>query len=175
MPLSTAKYHLSHFAKYGSPERSEQELRQLEKAFVLDCVCVSTLSDDSGRANPKMATAIPPYNGQKDKLAGNYFKCPTVKKVLRKTEQDINQGESLCGKQTDRFYYSGSMGTYIRLRNQNGAGNADDNVRGHGMFMESPKPIIGNHGLYGFRRNTPWLRQKPSVFIGKVDNRSLVP
>ena len=91
MPLSTPKPHLSRCVKYGlperMPERSDDELRKLEKGFVLDCVFVSTLSDDSGRANPKMATAIPPYNGQKDKLTENYFKCPTVKKVLRKTGQ----------------------------------------------------------------------------------------
>ena len=35
----------------------------------------------------------------------------------------MNQGDSLCGKQMDRFYITGSMGTNIRLRNQNGAGN----------------------------------------------------
>lgn len=47
-------------------------------------------------------------------------------------------------------------------------GNSKEVIRGHSMFMENPKPIIGYHGLYGFRRNTPWLRQKPSVFIGKL-------
>lgn len=87
MPLTTPKYHLSRCAKYGPPERSEEELRKLEKSFVLDCVFVSTLSDDSGRANPKMATAIPPYNAQKDKFAQNYFKCPAARKVLKKTGQ----------------------------------------------------------------------------------------
>lgn len=46
-------------------------------------------------------------------------------------------------------------------------GNSKEMIRGHGLFMENPKPIIGCYGLYGFRRNTPWLRQKPSVFIGK--------
>ena len=175
MPLSTPKHQLARCVKYGPPERSDAELRKLEKSFILDCVFVGTLSDDSGRANPKMATAIPPYNAQKDKFARGYFECPTVQKVLKKTGQDVNQGDSLCGRQMDRFYVTGSMGTNIHLRNQNGAGNCQEVIRGHSMFMENPKPIIGYHGLYGFRRNTPWLRQKPSVFIGKLDNRSLVP
>lgn len=87
MPLSTPKYQLARCVKNGPPERSEEELRKLEKSFVLDCVFVSTLSDDSGRANPKMATAIPPYNGQKDKFARRYFESTTVHKVLRKTGQ----------------------------------------------------------------------------------------
>ena len=87
MPLSAPKYQLARCVKYGPPERSDEELRKLEKSFVLDCVFVGTLSDDSGRANPKMATAIPPYNAQKDKFAKGYFECPTVQKVLKKTRQ----------------------------------------------------------------------------------------
>ena len=94
MPLSTPKYQLARCVKYGPPERTDAELRKLEKSFVLDCVFVGTLSDDSGRANPKMATAIPPYNGQKDKFAKNYFESPTVRKVLIKTGQ-VNYGQEL--------------------------------------------------------------------------------
>ena len=94
MPLSTPKYQLARCVKYGPPERTDAELRKLEKSFVLDCVFVGTLSDDSGRANPKMATAIPPYNGQKDKFAKNYFGSPTVRKVLIKTGQ-VNYGQEL--------------------------------------------------------------------------------
>lgn len=87
MPLATPKYQLARCVKYGPPERSDEELRKLEKSFILDCVFVGTLSDDSGRANPKMATAIPPYNGQKDKFTERYFMCPSVQKVLKKTGQ----------------------------------------------------------------------------------------
>ena len=87
MSHSATKFQLARCVKYGPPQRSDAELRKLEKSFILDCVFVGTLSDDSGRANPKMATAIPPYNGQKDKYARNYFECPSVHKVLRKTGQ----------------------------------------------------------------------------------------
>ena len=80
-------YKLARFAKYGPPPLTSEEKTKQEKGFVLDAIAVSTLSDDSGRANPKMATAIPPYNGQKDKHAKGYFEKPVVQKLLNKTEQ----------------------------------------------------------------------------------------
>lgn len=80
-------YKLARFAKYGPPCLTQEEKTKCEKGFVLDSIAVSTLSDDSGRANPKMATAIPPYNAQKDKHSKGYFEKPVVKKLLRKTEQ----------------------------------------------------------------------------------------
>lgn len=85
--MSQQQYKLARFAKYGPPPLSQEEKLKAEKGFVLDAVAVSTLSDDSGRANPKMATAIPPYNGQKDKHSKGYFEKPVVKKLLKKTEQ----------------------------------------------------------------------------------------
>ncbi|EDO28497.1 predicted protein, partial [Nematostella vectensis] len=63
------------------------ELKLLEKGFVLDNIAVSTLADDSGRANPKMNTAIPPYNAQKDKHATDYFTKRTVQRLLTRTQQ----------------------------------------------------------------------------------------
>ena len=80
-------YKLARFAKYGPPPLTSEEKTKQEKGFILDAIAVSTLSDDSGRANPKMATAIPPYNGQKDKHAKGYFERPVVQKLLNKTEQ----------------------------------------------------------------------------------------
>ena len=46
-------------------------------------------------------------------------------------------------------------------------GNATTNVGGHGLFMENIPAMNGWHGPFGFRRNTPWLRENPSVFIGR--------
>ena len=43
-------------------------------------------------------------------------------------------------------------------------GHSRELVDGHTQFMEGVKPITGYHGAYGFRRNTPWLRQWPSPF-----------
>lgn len=85
--MSQQQYKLARFAKYGPLPLSQEDKLKAEKGFVLDAVAVSTLSDDSGRANPKMATAIPPYNGQKDKHSKGYFEKPVVKKLLKKTEQ----------------------------------------------------------------------------------------
>ena len=81
------EYKLARFAKYGPPPLTPEEKAINENGFVMDAIAVSTLSDDSGRANPKMATAIPPYNAQKDKHAKAYFEKPVVKKLLKKTEQ----------------------------------------------------------------------------------------
>lgn len=85
--MAQPKYKLARCVKTGPPEKTSEELKSLEKGFILDCVSVSTLSDDSGRANPKMATAIPPYNGQKDVHARDYFEKKVVQKLLNKTEQ----------------------------------------------------------------------------------------
>ncbi|KAM7448530.1 hypothetical protein ABFA07_003446 [Porites harrisoni] len=167
-------YKLARFAKYGPPCLTQEEKTKCEKGFVLDSIAVSTLSDDSGRANPKMATAIPPYNAQKDKHSKGYFEKPVVKKLLRKTEQEP-PGDSIAGKQMDKFYDKGMMGTYIKLRNSAGAGHSTSQVGGHGLFMENIPPLNGFNGSFGFRRNTPWLRNQPSVFTGKIDSRSLVP
>lgn len=81
------EYKLGRFAKYGPPSLTPEQKARQEKGFVLDSIAVSTLSDDSGRANPKMATAIPPYNAQTDKHAKGYFEKPVVQKLLKKTEQ----------------------------------------------------------------------------------------
>ena len=73
--------------KYGPPEKSPEQLRELEKGFILDCMAVSTFSDDSGHASPKLSTAIPPYNAQKDKNAKRYFEVKDVKRTLKRTGQ----------------------------------------------------------------------------------------
>ena len=85
--MAQPKYKLARCVKTGPPERTPEELKKLEKGFVLDCVSVSTLSDDSGRANPKMATAIPPYNGQKNIHSREYFEKKVVQRLLKKTDQ----------------------------------------------------------------------------------------
>ena len=85
--MAQPKYKLARCVKTGPAEKSPEELKKLEKGFILDCVSVSTLSDDSGRAHPKMATAIPPYNGQKDVHAREYFGKKVVQKLLNKTDQ----------------------------------------------------------------------------------------
>ena len=43
-------------------------------------------------------------------------------------------------------------------------GHSREEVEGHGSFSAGVKPLLGFHGPYGFRRNTPWLRNSPSPF-----------
>ncbi|XP_066935656.1 sperm microtubule associated protein 1-like [Clytia hemisphaerica] len=150
----------------GPPELSPADKIKREKGFVLDCVAVGTLSVDSESYNPKHATGIPPYNAKKDATVKSYFKSPVVKSALKRTGQD-GGGESMMGKQTDRFHTNGSMGKYLKERNRSGAGYSTLEVAGHELFMSNPKPIIGYNGSTGLRRNTPSLRTRPSVFESK--------
>lgn len=93
--MADVKYKLARCIKTGPPQRSPEELRRLEKGFVLDNIAVSTLSDDSGRANPKMSTAIPPYNGQLDRHTKLYFEKKLVQRLLTRTQQvsiDVSLG-----------------------------------------------------------------------------------
>ena len=45
-------------------------------------------------------------------------------------------------------------------------GHSTDVVGGHDLFMTNSTPINGYNGPFGFRRNTPWLRENPSSFKG---------
>ena len=85
--MADVKYKFARCVKTGPPQRSPEEKKRLEKGFVLDNIAVSTLSDDSGRANPKMNTAIPPYNAQVDPHTKNYFEKKLVQRLLSRTQQ----------------------------------------------------------------------------------------
>lgn len=52
------------------------------------------------------------------------------------------------------------------------SGHSTSQVGGHGLFMENIPPLNGFNGSFGFRRNTPWLRNQPSVFIGLFNHAS---
>lgn len=85
--MAAVQYRLSRCVKNGPSQKTPEELRRLEKGFVLDNIAVSTLSDDSGRAKPKMSTAIPPYNAQIDPHTKNYFEKKLVQRLLSRTQQ----------------------------------------------------------------------------------------
>jgi len=152
--------------KYIKPDLAPDEKLKLEKAFTLDCVAIGTLATDNVSYNPKLASGIPPYNSQKDRTLKKYFKSPVVKKTLKKTGQD-DGGDSISGKHVDKYTQQGGMGKYIQTRNRSGAGYSTMEVAGHDFFMTKPKSCIGFNGAAGYRRTTPDLRTKPSVFEGK--------
>ncbi|KAH3699259.1 uncharacterized protein C17orf98-like [Dreissena polymorpha] len=145
------------------PTPPPEEFMREERGFILDCQAVSSISCDFSKANPKLGPVIPPYNAQKDPHVGNYFKFSGVNKTLKKTGQTF-PGTSIDGHVMDYFEEKGPGFQYVNLRNDAGAGYSSELCDGHAQFMQGIKPVIGYNGQYGFRRNTPWLRQSPSPF-----------
>jgi len=140
-----------------------EDLMTKEKGFVLDSNAVGSISNDYSKTNPKLGPVIPPYNSQKDGHVDNYFEFIGVEETLGKTGQEEG-GTSIEGPVSDFFHDKGSGYQYLSLRNQFGAGHSREETDGHGQFMETITPITGYNGQFGYRRNTPWLRHKPSPF-----------
>ncbi|XP_071788606.1 sperm microtubule associated protein 1-like [Asterias amurensis] len=157
----------------GPPQPTPEEIAQKEKSFLLDCIAVDTISKDFSHCQPKLGPAIPAYNSQKDKHVKLYFSREQVDETLRKTQQDKG-GCSIDGPVIDRFIESGAGYRYLHARNaapgSARAGHSVDQISGHGQFLSDAKPNFGYNGEFGYRRNSPWLRQMPSPF--GVDPRS---
>ncbi|ELU01856.1 hypothetical protein CAPTEDRAFT_220747 [Capitella teleta] len=145
------------------PTPAPQEIIRLERGFTLDCIACSSISTDYSKTNPKVAPIIMPYNSQKDKHCNQYFRFHGVGKTLDQTGQSKG-GCSIDGPVIDKFQARGAGFQYLSLRNQFGAGHSPETVNGHAQFMQGVAPIVGYNGLFGYRRNTPWLRQKTSPF-----------
>ncbi|XP_062900309.1 sperm microtubule associated protein 1-like isoform X2 [Mobula hypostoma] len=146
-----------------APSPPVEELRRREKAFLLDCVAVSSISREHSRSAPRAGSVIPPYNPQRDPHSAAYFRTRPLLPLLKKTGQ-VADGTSVHGVVVDRFQLSGAAACYLRERNKNGAGHSADQVKGHSLFLTEIKPVFGYNGLYGYRRNTPTLRRLPSSF-----------
>jgi hypothetical protein len=143
---------------------SPVQLLVMEKSFILDCNATSSISRDYSLTNPKLGPVIPPYNSQKDKHANNYFRFNGVKRTLKKTGQYNKEATSIEGSVADSFYKGGAGFRYLSLRNKCGAGHSQEIIDGHAQFMQGIVGVSGYNGLYGFRRNTPWLRKAPTAF-----------
>ncbi|KAH9505728.1 hypothetical protein Btru_055639 [Bulinus truncatus] len=76
----------------------------------------------------------------------------------------LTESTSLEGAVADKFHRKGAGAKYINLRNGFGAGHSQETINGHAQFMEGVKEVTGYNGMFGFRRNTPWLRRKPTPF-----------
>ncbi|XP_069763092.1 sperm microtubule associated protein 1-like [Narcine bancroftii] len=134
-----------------------------ERDFILDGVAVSSNALTYEKVQPKLCGVIPPYNAQKDPYAKHAFQTKAMKRLLKKTEQDQG-GTSNSGWLVDYFYKNGSAQKYLTRRNAYGAGHSYDQIVGHRGYLSDVKPIVGYNGKFGYRRNTPGLREKPSVF-----------
>ncbi|XP_006010904.1 sperm microtubule associated protein 1 [Latimeria chalumnae] len=138
-------------------------LREKERSFILDCIAVDSIASGYARLNPKLWGAIPPYNAQHDKHTRLYFKPVSVKALLRKTGQD-HLGTSAGGHVVDYFHICGPDQRFLNRRNWAGAGYSEEEAGSHAAFLSNIKPMVGYSGRYGYRRNTPFLRQKTSCF-----------
>ncbi|KAM9046544.1 sperm microtubule associated protein 1 [Balaenoptera ricei] len=135
----------------------------LEKSFILDGVAVSTMARTYEHVRPKLWSAIPPYNAQQDYHARRYFRSRVVPPILRKTDQD-HGGTGRDGWIVDYFHIFGQGQRYLNRRNWAGAGHSLQQVTGHDHYNANLKVTQGFNGQFGYRRNTPALRQRPSVF-----------
>ncbi|XP_037348496.1 uncharacterized protein C17orf98 homolog [Talpa occidentalis] len=136
---------------------------RLEKGFILDGVAVSTMARNYEHLRPKLWSAIPPYNAQQDYHAHRYFRSHVVPPLLRKTEQD-HCGTGRDGWIVDYFHIFGQGQRYLNRRNWAGAGHSVHQVSGHDQYNADLKAVKGFNGRFGYRRNTPALRLRPSVF-----------
>ncbi|KAG8514858.1 putative protein C17orf98, partial [Galemys pyrenaicus] len=131
---------------------------RLEKGFILDGVAVSTMARTYEHLRPKVWSAIPPYNAQQDYHAHRYFRSHVVPPVLRKTEQKP-QGNLHSPHPARRLTMF-----YIFSLTQDHCGHSVQQVSGHDQYNADVKAIRGFNGQFGYRRNTPALRLRPSVF-----------
>ncbi len=67
------------------PTPTLDEFFEMEKAFVIDGIAVSNISNDYLRANPQVGSSIPPYNSFKDKGVASYMKNYGLTSLLKKT------------------------------------------------------------------------------------------
>ena len=59
----------------------------LERSFTLDCVAVGNISEDYSIANPKLGSAIPPYDSRNDPSVSNYMRNYGIDELFKKTRQ----------------------------------------------------------------------------------------
>lgn len=73
---------------YRCPRTPPPEVKfDRENSFILDCKAVSNISIDNSTTNPKLGSAIPPYDAQLDRHTQSYFNFFGLSKTLEKTGQ----------------------------------------------------------------------------------------
>ncbi|XP_041120897.1 uncharacterized protein C17orf98-like [Polyodon spathula] len=150
-------------ASVPAGSRLQQKHYLQEKHFILDCVAVSSMASVYETVHPKLWAVIPPYNGQKDNHTRQYYSSPSVKLLLEKTGQG-GGGTSIHGEMVDFFYKLGPGQQALDRRNMAGAGHSDEQVTGHTGLTLVQQNNFGYNGKLGYRRNTPFLRQRAPCF-----------
>ncbi|XP_066483723.1 sperm microtubule associated protein 1-like [Tiliqua scincoides] len=145
------------------PTSSKPELLHKEQWFTLDCVAMDKISKDYSQSSPKLGSVIPPYEAQRDPHAAAYFSSKPVLPLIQKMGW-VNRRASSYERLVDHFQHRGDAALYLLNRNKAGAGHSIAQVRGHQLYLSSVKPVLGYNGAYGYRRNTPSLRRRPSSF-----------
>ncbi|THD20223.1 hypothetical protein D915_008849 [Fasciola hepatica] len=140
---------------------SASKLEKLERGFVLDCVAVAQISEDYSTINPKGGSVIPVYDAQSDPFAKYYFEAKGVQGTC-----NGQKSPGICMKEpfVARFAEHGPPAQYLRLRNVHGCGRSPEVFEGHNYSDTAPTTVIGYNGMFGYRRNTPFLRKNPSSF-----------
>ncbi|KAJ8003702.1 hypothetical protein DPEC_G00151060 [Dallia pectoralis] len=128
----------------------EQTAERREQNFVLDCVAVSALARGYEHTRPRLWSVVPEYDARNDPYAIRYTSIPWVQRVLLKVKSEEKR--------------SATAQKSLDLRNSSGAGHSKEQMSNHNSPMSDIKPQIGYNGQFGFRRNTPNLRQNPSSF-----------
>ncbi|CAF0950313.1 unnamed protein product [Brachionus calyciflorus] len=137
------------------------KLYEREKSFKLDGIAVGNISTDYSRANPKLGSAIPPYNSLEDKSISSYLSNFGVPDLLKKTGM-WSHPESIEGNTHDKFNKDGAGAKYLELRNKFGNGHHPENTDGHSRYQgEQLRVMISYNNMYGYRRNIPKLRTEP--------------
>jgi hypothetical protein len=151
------------------PTPPNELLNTLERSFTLDCIAVGNISEDYSRANPKLGSAIPPYDSQNDKKVKSYFNYFGVDELLKKTNQ-FRSHESIAGRTYDKFHIKGHGTKYLQLRNKNSSnGHHAEVYEGHQRYMRDKLcEMFSYNNNYGYRRNAPKLRHNPSTFTNDV-------
>ncbi|CAF0791743.1 unnamed protein product [Adineta steineri] len=153
VPSTYDRNYGRHNKLYRCPRTPPDEVQfNRERKFILDCTAVSNLSNDYSRVNPKLGSVIPPYNAPKNR----YLRFSGTPKTAERSRQS-NTHEPIVSRVHDHVQH------YLSLRNQFGSGHSTDEIRGHTLFLNDIKPIVNYNGVFGYRRNTPSLRHRPTM------------
>lgn len=150
----------------------------------MDGIPLSKLAnDETGRTQPSLNMGIPQYSAINDSSCKGYFSSKGLPKAVAKKsgKKDL---DILAESAFEKFLHSSAAQKYLQDRGKTGAGNLyifiasipsqsqvslfltgyTRQIYGGHLSIPTAAPTQGYHGEEGYRRNTPDLRLKRSVF-----------